>query len=64
MPEERIEVTVLRVDYSCDSCGNKMLPTGMTLPVAPVRYVHECRGCELQMDSVKRYPVIEYQERC
>ena len=65
LPEEiRTEVKVYRVEKPC-ACGKGVLEaTGLTQPMNPPNYFHECTACNHGewVRGGKRYPIIEYGE--
>jgi DNA polymerase III alpha subunit (gram-positive type) len=64
MPENRKNVSIIEVHYTCDECGvGELLPTGVVFPTYPMRYEHKCDHCGAKETfSGRTYPRTEYHE--
>ena len=60
MREVKIRVEVYRVRAMCE-CGGEFKPTGVSYPLYPVQYLHECNRCGKLEKYEYRYPREESQ---
>lgn len=61
--EQRTEVKTYRVTRICDVCREgEMKPTGVSHPVWPVRYQHQCEKCGDIVTFTFIYPRTEYED--
>lgn len=58
--EYRTPVTQTYIVHLMCDCGGEIWPTGMALPVHPMRYVHRCQVCGVESNHTRTYPYIDY----
>lgn len=51
MGEKRTKVFTVRVDLTCDACGEMLVFTGITKTSNPPWFVHQCGGCQSVSDQ-------------
>jgi hypothetical protein len=63
MPEKKMPVRTVQVNYQCDAagCDGYMSPTGTANLSYPPRYPHRCSKCGSEESFKARYPVIRYE---
>jgi hypothetical protein len=61
MPEVRVIVQPVKVDYTCDACGGAQLQfDGIVLTSNPPKYPHTCPACGARKTLPQRYPHFDY----
>lgn len=63
MTEKSTEVTVHRVEYVCDACGEGVMRSVGQLPAGNTGHVHVCLNCGAQQVFNDIYPKTVYQPK-
>lgn len=67
MPEVKVEVVPVGIQYLCDSCGNGYMARediglgGSMLLTNPPKYKHKCNNCWVEEYLTETYPTIRYE---
>ena len=62
MPELKVEVRPIEVDYECDACGKGMMSASGEPDSTSGQIEHHCLICNHQQFFPCRYPRIDYVE--
>jgi len=61
MPEMSKPVSVEKIEYLCDECGEGVCtPNGQYFPTCPPQYGHSCESCGFSITLMDAYPKIRY----
>jgi hypothetical protein len=63
MPERRVNVRTVRIDYDCDECGEPQVSmgSGFSAGMTPTVWKHQCKNFHPLAVEGHTYPKIVYE---